>query len=136
MNTKFSLRSFRRNYGTHQQCLETIKQFRFPDPYTCLKCNAIQKFYQVTDRTSYACNSCGHHIYPLAGTIFEKSTTPLDLWFFAMYCMVQTRFGTSAMQLQRMLGVTYKTAWRMFKQIRILIGQEQSLLTGIVEIES
>lgn len=136
MNNKFSLRQFRYNYGTHEQCLEAIKQLRFPNPFTCPKCNTTQKFYPVKGRTAYACNSCGHHIYPLAGTIFEKSTTPLDLWFFAMYLMTQTRSGTSAKQLERMLGVTYKTAWRMFKQIRILMANSGGTpLDGIVEVD-
>ena len=136
LKTKLSLRAFRSKYGTHLQCLEAVKQMQFPEPYTCPKCNTIQKFYPVSGRTSYACNSCGHHIYPLAGTIFEKSTTPLDLWFFAMYLMAQTRSGTSAKQLERMLGVTYKTAWRMFKQIRLLMAQtDGNMLTGTVEID-
>lgn len=52
-----------------------------------------------------------------------------------MYLMVQTRAGISAKQLERMLGVTYKTAWRMFKQIRLLMAQDSSMLTGIVEID-
>lgn len=137
MNEKFSLRQFRYKYGTHEQCLEAIKQLRFPDPYTCPKCNTVQKFYPVKGRTAYACNACGHHIYPLAGTIFEKSTTPLDSWFFAMYLMTQTRSGTSAKQLERMLGVTYKTAWRMFKQIRMLMANSSSgdPMGGIVEVD-
>lgn len=137
MSNKFSLRQFKYNYGTHEKCLEAIKQLRFPDPITCPKCNTIQKFYPVKGRTAYACNSCGNHIYPLAGTIFEKSTTGLDLWFFAMYLMTQTRSGTSAKQLERMLGVTYKTAWRMFKQIRMLMANSSggSPLDGIVEID-
>lgn len=136
MTSKFGLKEFRKKYGTHEQCLEVLKQLRFPDPCKCPKCNIAQKFYPVTGRTSYACNNCGHHIYPLAGTIFEKSTTPLDLWFFAMYLMTQTRSGTSAKQLERMLGVTYKTAWRIFKQIRMLMAQiEGNLLDGIVEID-
>jgi transposase len=136
MTNRFSLRQFKYKYGTHDMCLEAIKELRFPDPYVCPKCNTEQKFYPVKGRTSYACNACGHHIYPLAGTIFEKSTTPLDLWFFAMYLMVQTRSGISAKQLERMLGVTYKTAWRMFKQIRMLMAETGGgLLDGIVEID-
>lgn len=135
MKTKLSLRSFRSKYGTHVQCLEAVKQMQFPEPHACPKCKTVQKFYPVTNRTAYACNSCGHHIYPLAGTIFEKSTTPLDLWFFAMYLMAQTRSGTSAKQLERMLGVTYKTAWRMFKQIRMLMAEGGLPLDGDVEID-
>jgi hypothetical protein len=102
----------------------------------CEKCKKMSVFYPVTNRTSYACKFCGYQIYPLAGTIFEKTTTPLDLWFFAMYLMVQTRAGISAKQLERMLGVTYKTAWRMFKQIRLLMAQDGGdMLQGIVEVD-
>lgn len=136
MNNKFSLRQFKRKYGTHEQCLEAIKNLRFGDNMTCTKCNQPSVFYPVTGRTAYACKFCGNHIYPLAGTIFEKSSTPLDLWFFAMYLMVQTRSGISAKQLERMLGVTYKTAWRMFKQIRLLMAESGGdLLSGIVEVD-
>lgn len=135
MNNKFSLRQFRRKYGTHEMCLEAIKQLRFPESTPCPKCTKETVFYPVSGRSSYACKLCGWHVYPLAGTIFEKSSTPLDLWFFAMYLMVQTRAGISAKQLERMLGVTYKTAWRMFKQIRLLMAQGGSMLDGVVEID-
>src|SRR3989338_1700241 len=135
MTTKFSLRQFKRKYGTHKTCLETIKQLRFPDNMECPKCKKQTVFYPVRERSSFACNFCGWHVYPLAGTIFEKSSTPLDLWIFAMYLMVQTRSGISAKQFERMLGVTYKTAWRIFKQIRMLMAQEPSLLTGTVYMD-
>ncbi len=56
--------------------LEYIKEQRWPDGRTyCEKCKAEHKHYRVTGRTAYACDHCGNHIYPLAGTIFEKSTT-------------------------------------------------------------
>ena len=60
----------------------------------------------------------------MAGTIFEKSSTSLRLWFYAMYLMASTRCGVSAKQIQRETGVTYKTAWRMFKQIRSMLGND------------
>ena len=80
-------------------------------------------------RTAYACETCGNHIYPLAGTIFEKSSTALKTWFHAMYLMGSTRCGISAKQIQRETGVTYKCAWRMFTQIRKLMA-ENILLDG------
>jgi transposase len=136
MTNRFSLRQFKRAYGTHLQCLEAIKRLRFPDGTNCPKCENPTIFYPVKGRTAYACKWCGYHIYPLANTVFEKSTTPLDLWFFAMYLMVQTRSGISAKQLERMLGVTYKTAWRMFKQIRLLMAESGGgMLDGVVEID-
>lgn len=135
INGKVSLRQFKYSYGTHEKCLEAIKQLKFPDDMECSKCKRLSVFYPVTGRTAYACKFCGYQIYPLKGTIFEKSTTPLDLWFFAMYLMVQTRSGTSAKQLERMLGVSYKTAHRMFKQIRKLMEEEHMPLSGNVEID-
>jgi transposase-like protein len=74
-------------------------------------------------------------ISPMAGTIFEKSSTALGTWFYAMYLMSATRCGISAKQIQRETGVTYKTAWRMFKQIRTLMSEEVSLEGEAVEMD-
>jgi transposase-like protein len=89
----------------------------------------------VTGRTAYACDRCGHHIYPLVETIFQKSTTPLRIWFQAMYLMGSTRCGISAKQIQRETGVTYKTAWRMFKQIRMLLSEDLQLEGSTIEMD-
>jgi transposase-like protein len=70
-------------------------------------------------------------ISPMAGTIFEKSSTSLHLWYYAMYLMASTRCGISAKQIQRETGVTYKTAWRMFKQIRSLLSEPDMQLEGL-----
>lgn len=87
----------------------------------CKECEERQKFTKIKGRPVYQCSG-GHQISPLASTIFEKTTTPLQLWFYAIYLMTATRGDISAKQLQRELGVTYKTAWKMMKQIRILMG--------------
>jgi len=94
-----------------------------------------RKHHRVSGRTAYACDYCGNHLYPLAGTIFEKTTTPLRLWFYAMYLMGSTRCGISAKQIQRETGVTYKTAWRMFKQIRTLLSEDVKLEGSPVEMD-
>lgn len=136
MPIRFTLKQFKEQYGSHDKCLDTLKAMRFPDNTPCPKCKKETVFYRVSNRSAYACKLCGWHVYPLAGTIFEKTSTPLDLWFFAMYLMIHTRSGTSAKQLERMLGVTYKTAWRIFKQIRMLMANTDStLLDGTVEID-
>jgi len=78
----------------------------------CPKCDVTRKHYRVSGRKAYACNHCGRHIYPLAGTIFTKSTTPLRTWFYILYLILSTDGRISARQIQRETGVTYKTAWR------------------------
>lgn len=135
MNEQFSLAVFLKKFGTPEKCLDAIMDIRFPQGIYCEKEKKITKFYKVKGRPLYAC-SCGFQIAPLAGTILEKTTTPLQYWFFALYQMSVTRSGISAKQLQRTLGVTYKTAWRMFKQIRMLMAESGSgMLDGIVEID-
>ena len=125
---RYTFQQFEKDFPTDDACLEQIKEQRFPGGVTvCHKCEKPRKHYRVTGRTAYACETCGNHIYPLAGTIFEKSSTALRIWFHAMYLMGSTRCGISAKQIQRETGVTYKTAWRMFNQIRKLMHEDVRL---------
>jgi transposase-like protein len=133
---KYTFKDFDTEFPNDDACLEFIKEQRWPDGRSmCAKCGVERKHYRVTGRTAYACDHCGNHIYPMAGTIFEKSTTSLRTWFHAMYLMGSTRCGISAKQIQRDTGVTYKTAWRMFKQIRTLMSEDVSLEGSSVEMD-
>jgi transposase-like protein len=128
---RYTVADFNREFPSDDSCLERIKEQRWPDGITqCEKCGVERKHHRVTGRTAYACQVCGNHIYPLAGTVFEKTTTSLRLWFYAMYLMGSTRCGISAKQIQRETGVTYKTAWRMFRQIRSLLSEDGLQLEG------
>src|SRR5689334_20572514 len=132
---KYTVSDLNREFPDDDACLEYVKEQRFPNGVTlCEKCGVERKHYRVSGRTAYACDHCGNHIYPLAGTIFEKSTTSLRIWFQAMYLMGSTRCGISAKQVQRETGVTYKTAWRMFKQIRMLLTEDVQLEGQHVEM--
>jgi transposase len=117
-------------------CLEYLKGKFFADGTECPKCGKASKFHRITGRSAYSCQFCGYHAYPTAGTIFHKSTVSLQLWFFAIYLMSSTRCGISAKQLEREIGVTYKTAHRMFKQIRTLLAEDDAApLAGEVEMD-
>ncbi len=134
---RYSMKDFNNEFPNDSACLEYVKEQRWPSGVThCAKCKMDRKHYRVGNRTAYACDHCGNHIYPLVGTIFEKSSTSLRLWFYAMYLMCSTRCGISAKQIQRETGVTYKTAWRMFRQIRTLLSEGDLQLEGpSVEID-
>lgn len=130
-----NLATFLKKYNNDEACLEHLKKVVYPQGIFCEKCKTITKFTKIKGRPVYQC-SCGYQVSPLANTVFEKTTTPLQYWFYAMYLMTVTRGGISAKQLQRELGVTYKTAWRIMKQIRILMGKRDgSKLKGIVETD-
>src|SRR5579863_7696202 len=134
---RFTLRDFFDKFPTDDDCLEYLKEKRYPGGVThCEKCQQERKHHRVTGRPAYACDYCGKMISPMAGTIFEKSSTPLKTWFYAMYLMGSTRCGISAKQIQRETGVTYKTAWRMFRQVRSLLSEPDLRLEGsTVEVD-
>lgn len=134
---RFTIEDFNLRFPDNAACLNYLMRMRFPNGVTyCEKCARDRKHYRIEGRPVYSCGYCGTQVSPMAGTIFEKSTTSLRLWFYAMYLMASTRCGISAKQVQRETGVTYKTAWRMFKQIRSLLSEPDMQLEGLsVEID-
>src|SRR5215210_1008731 len=138
-DSEYSMMEFMREFPDDSACLDWLWRQRFAeDGHTthCPSCDRERRFHRVKDRPSYDCDTCGHHLHPTAGTIFHKSSTSLHLWFYAMYIMASTRCGVSAKQLERELGVTYKTAWRMFNLIRNqLMVQDDAPLSGEVEAD-
>jgi transposase len=128
---RYTITDFNRQFPDDAACLEHLKEQRFPGGVThCEKCKTERKHYRINGRPVYSCDHCGTQISPMAGTIFEHSSTSLRLWYYAMYLMASTRCGISAKQIQRETGVTYKTAWRMFRQIRSLLSETDMQLEG------
>lgn len=140
--SSWSLMEFMADFPDDAACLEWLWRSRYSadgEHAICPKCDRERTFkkYEMCNRnTSWTCTGCSWHVHPTAGTIFHKSSTSLHLWFYAMYLMVSTRCGISAKQLERELGVTYKTAWRMFHLIRNeLMTQDDEPLSGDVEMD-
>jgi len=127
----YTLKDFQKQFPDDVTCLEWLFRYFYPTGLVfCDKCQRETKHHRVVSRPSYSCDHCGNHVHPTADTIFHKSTTPLTTWFYAVYLMAQTRCGISAKQIQRETGVTYKTAWRMFKQIRSMLSEDAGPLGG------
>jgi transposase-like protein len=133
---------FMREFPDDNSCLEWLWRNRHSEDGThadCPKCEQERAFHRYEtsqQRQSWTCTGCGYHLHPTAGTIFHKSSTSLHLWFYAMYLMTSTRCGISAKQLERELGVTYKTAWRIAFLIRHeLMAQNGDKFSGPVEAD-
>ncbi len=107
---RYTIRNFNEDFPDDDACLGLVKGLIYPDGIPCRKCKEVRPHARLTNRKAYSWDYCGTHVYPLAGTIFEKSRTPLKSWFYAMFLISSTRCGISAKQLERELGVTYKTA--------------------------
>ncbi len=142
-DSRYSLMEFMREFPDDDACLEHLWRSRFSDDGEhahCPKCDKRRSFKRYATkqrRQSWTCTACGHHIQPTAGTVFHKSSTSLVLWFYAAYLMTSTKCGVSAKHLERELGVTYKTAWRMLNLIRNkLMAQDGDVkLSGEVEVD-
>lgn len=140
----YSVTEFLAEFPDDAACLEHLWRTRHsPDGEHahCPRCDCERVFKRYAtkqQRQSWTCTACGHHLHPTAGTIFHRSSTSLRLWFHAMYLMTSTRCGISAKQLERELGVHYKTAWRMFNKIRNELMAEKEptkKLNGNVEVD-
>lgn len=120
---KYTFKQFQAEYPDDAACLAKLMEIQYGGSAThCPVCNERRQFHPMNKRRAYACQVCGHHIYPAAGTIFHKSRTKLTKWFFAMYLMTSTRHGVAAKEIERQLGVTYKCAWRMCHELRKLMA--------------
>lgn len=143
-DSRVSFMEFIREYPDDDACLNYLWRTRYAEDgenAECPKCEQTRPFkrYETSQRRqSWTCTACGHHIHPTAGTIFHKSSTSLHLWFYAIYLVSSSRCGIAAKQLEREIGVNYKTALRMLHLIREqLMDQDQyGPLDGEVEADS
>jgi hypothetical protein len=120
---KYTFKQFQAEYPDDAACLAKLMEIQYGGSVTeCQVCQKRTGFHPMTKRRAYACQECGHHIYPAAGTIFHKSRTKLTIWFFAMYLMTSTRHGVAAKEIERQTGVTYKCAWRICHELRKLMA--------------
>jgi transposase-like protein len=136
---EFSVREFFQRFPDDDACLAHIMDVRFGGTrFECASCGKESTHHKLAIRRTFVCANCGHHVNPTAGTILHDTRTPLVSWFYAMYLFCTTRHGVSGKELQRQLGVTYKTAYRIGQQIRDLTAKAQSfdaLLSGHVELD-
>ena len=133
--SKFTIEHFRATYPNDAICLDKIFQTRYGDLKICPSCGKETQWRRITTRRAYQCRMCYFQLYPTAGTVFEKTTTPLTYWFYVLYLFTVTRNGVAAKEIERQLGVTYKTAWRMGHQIRKLMKKNKGKLKGFVEVD-
>ena len=133
---KYTVRQFFTDFPDDEACLGYLFNLKYQQGHICPKCQKSAKWYRIKAQRAYSCEWCGHHIHPTVGTPFERSRTSLLLWFYAIYLFTTTRHGVSGKELQRQLGVTYKTAWRMGHEIRKhMAGLDAGVLSGAVEID-
>ena len=139
---KFKAADLKRDFSDNDACLEWLKNQLYPKGIECPNCKKITRHHKSSTKPYYICNVCGDHVHPTAGTIFQKSSTPLKIWFQVIGKMAETKCKVSAREIQREFGVTYKTAWRMVRKSKEfikenhLLSDDKEILSGVINTES
>ncbi len=130
---------FQKEFPTERACLEYIFNKRYPEGWVNPETGEIYEpnkdLYYTKSRKCFTSADGKVQVYPTANTIFHKSATELVKWFYVVFRMSQSKCGISAKQIQREIGVTYKTAWRMCHLIRTCLEGDGMLFEGVVEID-
>lgn len=126
-----------KKFPTEESVINYYINIRYPDGIHCNHCGN-GTVYQKTDRKKvFNCPNCNNTFSPFTGTIFEHSSTDLRKWMYAIHMFLNSKKGISGLQLQREIGVTYKTAWRMLHQIRLAMGntEHKEFIDTIIEMD-
>jgi transposase-like protein len=122
-------------YGDDTNCRKAIENIRWPDGILCPACGS-KKISRIVARNQFDCDSCRYQFSALSGTIFHDTHLPLHKWFLATYLLCESKKGMSALQMQRMLHTTYRTAWYLCHRIRTAMQEmEPKPLGGTVEVD-
>jgi transposase len=121
---RYTVKQMNQQFPNNDVCLQAIFNNRYGNLKACYKCGVVKpRYYRIKRRTAFECGDCGYQLYPLVGTIFERTSTPLTSWFHAIYLFSVSKNGVAAKEIERQVGVSYKTAHRIAKQIRRLMAE-------------
>lgn len=123
-------------FGSEEACLEHLAALRWPEGFCCPKCGHDHG-WRLNDYQRYECARCHHQTSVIAGTLFHSTNLPLTKWFWAIYWVSSDKGGISALRLSKLIGVTWRTAWRMLAKLRTAMGHRDSLyrLTEVIELD-
>jgi len=122
-------------FGTDDHCRLVLEELRWQGSPKCPRCDS-DKLSRIAKRGQFDCDSCRYQFSVTVGTVLHDSHLPLRKWFIAAFLMCESKKGISALQLQRTIGVSYKTAWYLTQRIRAAMFEANTAqLTGIVEAD-
>lgn len=123
------------DFNSEEKCRQVLEELRWPDGVVCIRCGSLYIRNNYT-RNQYDCGDCGYQFSVTAGTMLHDTHLPLQKWFLAVYLMIESKKGISALQLKRTLNVAYRTAWYLCHRIRAAMEDAYPMpLRGIVEID-
>lgn len=136
VSISYTINQFLIDFPDDTTCLDYLFNLRYSNFNLCPHCDRETTFKRVSNRQCFQCAKCYYQIYPCAGTIFEKTRTPLRDWFFVIFLFTVSKNGISAYEVQRQIGGTYKRCLRMLRQIRTLVSEDNpNFFNGTIECD-
>ena len=131
-----SFYDWQQKYSTHQECLNYISKEKWPNGFVCPECKNKHGYY-TTNRYHYECSQCNKQTSIIYGTLFENTRIPLTKWFWAIYWISSDKGGISALRLSKLIGCTWRTAYRLLTILRKAMGDRdnQYKLSGVIELD-
>jgi len=122
--------------GNDDKCRKALESLKWPDGVKCTRCGSV-KISRIVKQHIFECSNCGYQFSVTAGSIFHDSHLPLWKWLIAIYLVVESKKGISALQLKRTLKIAYKTAWYLCHRIRKATEEipNKPKLEGTVEVD-
>jgi transposase-like protein len=124
-----------KNYNTQAKCLVLLEKLRWGKNVKCTFCSSNKVSMIKSEQGRYSCKNCKKSFSVIVGTIFEETRLPLPIWFQSIALMLNAKSSMSAKEIQRNLGITYKTAYYMCMRIRIGMLMPETKLNGIIEMD-
>ena len=124
-------------FNCDEKCRKRLEELRWPNGVACTRCGDLS-VTEIKGRGQWDCQGCGYHFSVMSGTIMHDSHLPLRKWFAAIFLMCESKKGISALQVKRLLGTGYQTAWYLCHRIREAMGNdpfEGPTLVGVVEVD-
>src|SRR5260370_41149505 len=116
-DAKMNLVQLIKDFADASNCRTYLERLRWPEGPQCLECGS-RKVYRILKRNQFVCDDCSHQFSVTAKTIFHDTPLPLWKWFLATCLLCESKKGMSACQIQRSLGISYKTACYLCHRIR------------------
>jgi len=128
-------RAFVKMFGDNAACATYLERVRWPNGFVCPACQQQQEPWRQT-RGRLVCPACHHQSTVTAGTIFDKTRTPLTTWFDAAWHVTTAKNGMSAKTLEQTMGISYQVAWHMLHRFRVaMVRASREQLSGEVEVD-
>ena len=131
-----SLLEWQKRFGTERACEKVLVKIRWPDGFICPRCKSKDASY-IKTRKVYQCSQCHYQVSITAGTLFHSTNLSLVKWFWAIYFTATDKGGISALRLAKLIGVSWPTARKMLRKIRIAMADRDSVyrLENFIEFD-